>query len=46
MHDEHTINAADVEPDLFGIEPDPADPAYNADPDDAHGAHDHPEGGS
>jgi hypothetical protein len=46
MQDESTIDGVDIEHDLFGIEPDPDDPAYNADPDDMDGAHDHPEGES
>jgi hypothetical protein len=33
----------DEEPDHFGVEPDPDDPAHNADPDDVHGKYDHPE---
>jgi hypothetical protein len=42
MQDERMPDDSDVEPEEFGIEPDPDDPAYNADPDDVHGAHDHP----
>jgi hypothetical protein len=37
------LDDPEVEPEEFGVEPDPDDPAFNADPDDVHGGHDHPD---
>jgi hypothetical protein len=42
MQDELETGDPDVEPEEFGEEPDPDDPAFNADVDDVHGSHDHP----
>ena len=40
MQDETVLEETELEPDVFGIEPDADDPSYIADPDDVHGSHD------
>jgi hypothetical protein len=44
MQDETVLEETELEPDVFGIEPDADDPSYIADPDDVHGSDDHPAG--
>ena len=42
MQDETVLEETDLEPDVFGVEPDADDPSYIADLDDDHGSDDHP----